>query len=134
MVTIQLGKREIPLVFTVLEMRDVIQTIGPIGDIIEKGFKHVVEDPEEMNALGNMIMIMGNAGLEEKGEEPDLTLKKVLRSMKPYQISGMVNSCMDAFLTGMLTENAQKEKEQQEEEGPVDEGLEMLNKKNESGT
>lgn len=132
MVTIQLGKREIPLVFTVLELRDMQKTVGPIMEIQEKLDKFF-ENPEEIDTLGNMIVIMGNAGLEEAGENPDLTLKKVLRGMKPHQINSMINSCMDALLEGMLTENGQREKEEAEE-GPVDEGLEMLTKKNESGT
>lgn len=132
MVTIQLGKREIPLIFTVLELRDVQKEVGPVLEI-EGRLKEVFEKPEELDTLGKMIVILGNAGLEEKGEAPDLTLKKVLRTMKPYQVIGMVNSCLDALLEGMLTENAQKEREEAEN-GPVDEGLEMLNKKNESGT
>lgn len=132
MVTIQLGKREIPLVFTVLELRDVQKTVGPIMEIQDK-LKEVFEKPEEIDTLGNLIVILGNAGLEEAGENPDLTLKKVLRAMKPHQINSMINSCMDALLEGMLTENGQREKEAAED-GPVDEGLEMLTKKNESGT
>ena len=132
MVTIQLGKREIPLAFSVLELKEVMQTIGPLPEVEER-LKEVFVKPEELDTLGNMIMILGNAGLEEAGENPDLTLKKVLRAMKPYQINSMINSCLDALLEGMLTENGQREKEAAED-GPVDEGLEMLTKKNESGT
>ena len=33
--------------------------------------------------MAKLIRILGNAGLEEAGEAPDLTDKKVLRAMKP---------------------------------------------------
>ena len=41
-----------------------------------------------------MIKILGNAGLEEAGETPDLTEKAVLRAIKPNEIFLAVNDCM----------------------------------------
>lgn len=46
----------------------------------------VVKDPEKMMKMGKLIRILGNAGLEESGQEPDLTDKWILRHMKPSMI------------------------------------------------
>ena len=47
---------------------------------------------------------MGNAGLEESGEAPDLTERKILRALKPSDIVDAVNACMDAMNEGMASE------------------------------
>ena len=65
-----------------------------------------------------------NAGLEETGENPDLTDKKVMRALKPSELAGAVNACMDAMSEGMGSEIPEKE-----EEGPVDVTLEQMKKK-----
>ena len=46
----------------------------------------VVKDPVKMMKMGKLIRILGNAGLEESGQEPDLTDKWILRHMKPSMI------------------------------------------------
>ena len=46
----------------------------------------VVKDPMKMMKMGKLIRILGNAGLEESGQEPDLTDKWILRHMKPSMI------------------------------------------------
>lgn len=46
----------------------------------------VVKDPVKMMKMGKLIRILGNAGLEESGQEPNLTDKWILRHMKPSMI------------------------------------------------
>ena len=82
--------------------------------------------PEQIGAVAAMIRILGNAGLEEAGETPDLTDKKIARAIRPVELPGMVNACMAAWNEGMISEIPPKE-----EEGPVDVTLEAMKKKDE---
>lgn len=138
MVTITLRGREIPLTYTVWEMKEIQERIAPISRAIQMVLGRNPEDPEDMSlyagaehlkAAATLIVILGNAGLEEKGEEPDLTEKKVMRAMRPADLAEMVNKCMDAMARGMASEIPEKK-----EEGPVDVTLEEMNKKKEPGS
>ena len=73
-----------------------------------------------------MIRILGNAGLEEAGENADLTERKIMRAMKPAEMLGIINACMEAMNEGMASEIPKPD-----QKGPVDETLEEINKKKE---
>ena len=139
MVTITLGTREIPLVYTTYEMLTIQQEIAPLSKAIRLvlGRDPEVDDekdpagnrygsPEHLAAAATLIRILGNAGLEEAGEEADLTDKRVLRMLKPSELANAVSGCMDAMNEGMASEFPEKEKE-----GPVNVTLEKINKKKE---
>ena len=98
---IKIGKRNIPLYYSTYETIAIKREIGCTAfqlkdqvfgvEIIDEDEDatmdnirlKVAEDPERMEKLGKLICILGNAGLEEEGQEPDLTEKWVLRNMKP---------------------------------------------------
>ena len=98
---IKIGKRNIPLYYSTYETIAIQREIGCTAfqlkdqvfgvEIIDEDEDatmdnirlKVAEDPERMEKLGKLICILGNAGLEEEGQEPDLTEKWVLRNMKP---------------------------------------------------
>ena len=131
--TITLKGREIPLLYTVWEMKEIQEAIGPISQAMYKVLGRNPDDPEDagrygsaehLGALASLIRILGNAGLEEAGEAPDLTEKKVLRALRPADLAGMLNACMEAMNEGMRSEIPVKE-----EEGPVDVTLEEMKKK-----
>ena len=133
MASITLKGREIPLVYTVYEMKQIQEEIGPLGKAIDMILGRNPENKEDMSQFGGAdqigavakaIRILGNAGLEEAGQEPDLTDKQVMRSLKPSDLLMMINSCMDAMNAGMASEIPEKE-----EEGPVDVTLEEMKKK-----
>ena len=135
MVTITLKGREIPLLYTTWEMKQVQEELGPISKAIKKVLGRNPEDDEDMSlyagaehlaAAATLIRILGNAGLEESGEAADLTDKKVLRALKPADLADAVNRCMDAMAEGMKSEIPEKK-----QEGPVDVTLEEMNKKKE---
>ena len=71
-----------------------------------------------------MVRIMGNAGLEESGQEPDLTDKKVMRALRPDQLVEAINAVSNAMADGMRSEIPEKD-----EDGPVDVTLEKMKKK-----
>ena len=135
MVTITLKGREIPLLYTTWEMKQVQEELGPISKAIKRVLGRNPDDEDDMSlyagaehlaAAATLIRILGNAGLEENGEAADLTDKKVLRALKPADLAEAVNKCMDAMAEGMKSEIPEKK-----QEGPVDVTLEEMNKKKE---
>lgn len=133
MVTITLKGREIPLLYTTQEMLTIQEKIGPIKEVIYKATGTNPESHEDesfyatsehLQVLSKLTAILGNAGLEENGMEPDLTEKKVLRAIKPTEISFISNKCMECMEEGMQSEIPAKEPE-----GPIDVTLEEMNKK-----
>ena len=133
MAAITLRGREIPLIYTVYEMKTIQEQIGPLGELMNKILGRNPEDREDMSGFGGaehlgnlaaLIRILGNAGLEENGEAPDLTEKKILRAMKADDLLGAINACMDAINEGMASEIPDKA-----EDGPVDVTLEEMRRK-----
>ena len=133
MVKITLKGREIPLIYTTQEMLTIQQDIAPIGRAMRLFAGANPDDDKDsswyagakhLDALAKMIRILGNAGLEEAGESPDLTEKKVLRAIRPLNIPECVNACVRAINEGMESEIPEPE-----ETGPVDVTLENMKKK-----
>ena len=136
MATIRLKGREIPLLYTVCEMKTVQEQICPLGDLQWILFGKNKDDendtskyagPEHLGAVAKMIAILGNAGLEEAGENGDLTEKKVLRALRPGDFVDAMNACVEAMSEGMASEIPQT----QEEGGKVDVVLEEIERKKE---
>ena len=63
-----------------------------------------------MENLGKLICILGNAGLEEAGEEPDLTTKWILRNVKPAMIVIYAMALLAVINNGNMMEAKQNEK------------------------
>ena len=141
--TIKIGGREIPLFYSTYEMIKMQQEIGctafQLNDAVfgiqkneddDKDVRFgVVTDAEKTEKLGTLIRILGNAGLEEEGKEPDLTDKWILRHIKPGMIMVYVIALIAVLTEGNKIESTRKE----EENGPVDEGLEEENAKKQPG-
>lgn len=135
MAEVTLRGRKIPLVYTVFEMKTVQEEICPLGNLQYILFGKNPDDaadtsryagPEHLNAVARMVRILGNAGLEEAGEKPDLTDKWVMRSLRPVQLIDAVNACVIAMNEGVASEIPPDP-----EEGPVDVVLEDIEKKKE---
>ncbi|MBQ1364337.1 MAG: hypothetical protein IIY60_00860 [Clostridia bacterium] len=133
--SITMKGREIPLVYTTWEMKEIQEELGPLSKAIRTVLGRNPEDEEDtslygsaehLKAMAALIRILGNAGLEEAGENPDLTDKKVLRALKPAEMINAINACMEAMNEGMSSEIPQKKKT-----GPVDVVLEEIEKKKE---
>lgn len=137
MESIIIGGRTIPLFYSALEMVEIEKSIGctafqlnekimgarMIGEDDEEADEKAKEEkfqidlidkPENKENLGKLIRILGNAGLEEDGQEPDLTDRWVLRHMKP----GMIMIYAMAVMA-IINEGNQMEAKK-EENGPVD--------------
>ena len=131
MTEITIGGRKIPLFYSALEMVEIEKSIGctafqlnekvmgarKIGDDDDENAEFridLIDKPENKENLGKLIRILGNAGLEEDGQEPDLTDRWVLRHMKP----GMIMIYAMAVMA-IVNEGNQMEAKK-EENGPVD--------------
>ena len=143
MTEIRIGGRTVPLLYTTYELIAIQKEIGCTGfQLREQVFgvrledednpdslvMDVATDPEKMEKMCKLIRIMGNAGLEEKGEEPDLTDKWIMRNMKPVMVLPYAVMALAEIMDGNRIEKAQ-----QDEEGPVDEGLEEETAKKQPG-
>ncbi len=142
--TIKIGGREIPLFYSTYEMIQMQEDIGctayQLNDEVF-GVHHedddenspvrfeVLTDTAKAKKLGTLIRILGNAGLEEEGKDPDLTDKWVLRHLKPGMIMVYVIALIAVITEGNKFESTTPE----EEKGPVDEGLEEQNAKKQPG-
>ena len=143
--TIKIGGRDIPLFYSTYEMVQMQEDIGCTAfQLNEEVFGihrddeddpnsnvrfEVITDGEKTKKLGTLIRILGNAGLEESGEKPDLTDKWVLRHIKP----GMIMVYVVALVTLIAEGNKIESTKTAEDEGPVDEGLEEQNAKKQPG-
>lgn len=134
--TITIKGREIPLIYTVLEMKTIQEEIAPLGRLqyIVYGLNPDDENdtsgfglPQHLDAAAKLIRILGNAGLEEAGEEPDLTDRKVMRALKPAELFDAVKICAKAMGEGMESEIPDTQKKS----GPVDVVLEEIERKKE---
>ena len=143
--SIKIGGREIPLFYSSLELVDIQKEIGctsfqlneevfgiHLEDEDDPGSVRfgVITDGDKLEKFGKLIRILGNAGLEEEGREPDLTDRWILRHMKP----GMVMVYVIAVVAVISDGNKIESITQKEEQGAVDEGLEEQNAKKPQGS
>ena len=135
---IKIGSRTVPMLLTTFELIAIQEEIGcTVGQLRDQvfGIEHNLEtdeytftlatDREKLKKFGTLIRILGNAGLEEAGQAPDLTDKWILRNMKPAMIMPYM-----MILTEVIND-AMKLEAKGEQSGPVDEGLEEENRKKE---
>ena len=144
MTEIRIGNRVVPLFYSTYEMIAIQEEIGCTAfqlkdEVFGLGYKDeddpkssltmdVAGSPEKTKKLGKLIRILGNAGLEEKGEKGDLTDKWVLRNMRPAMITGYAVIALSVIIDGNRAEVTPAENE-----GPVDEGLEEEIEKKQPG-
>lgn len=133
MASITLRGREIPLIYTVLEMKTFQEEIAPLGNVYYAVSGRDKDDPkntdgyagpEHLSAVAKAIRIMGNAALEEAGETADLTDRWILRSLRPAQIPAAVNAVLET-----INESWASEIQKEDNGEPVDVTLEEMKKK-----
>ena len=143
MAAITIGGREIPLFYSTCETVDIQKALGCTAfqlkeevfgleqadeDDPESLRMTVATDPVKMGKLGTLIRILGNAGLEEAGEEGDLTDKWVLRHMRPAQVTECALQALTTIVEGNRIEGPEPENA-----GPVDVNVERRNAKKPNG-
>ena len=141
---IKIGGRTIPLLYTTYELIAIQEEIGCTGhQMKDEVFGIRLEDEDDPTSvvfdcvtqakktknLGKLLRILGNAGLEETGETPDLTDKWILKNIKPGMIIGYALAAYAVINDGNKIEQTAPA----EEQGPVDEGLEEEIEKKQPG-
>ena len=135
MASITLKGREIPLLYTTYEMKVLQEQFGHLGEFDYKLLGKNKDDPEDTSKYGGTeqldtvagaLRILGNAGLEDAGEDANLTDKWILRALRPAQLIDAVKAIMTALQEGNRSEIPEKK-----QTGPVDVTLEEI-KKNET--
>ena len=126
MTEITMGGRTIPLQFTSYEMIAIQERIGcTVAQMRDEVFglhlsdeedpnswaMSVTQEPEKLKKLGILIEILGNAGLEEQGQDPDLTEKWVLRHMLPTEVIGYALMASLEINNGMRSEVLEEDQE-----------------------
>lgn len=140
-----IGNRTIPLLLTTFELIEIQKEIGcTVAQLRDEVFGvyqdeengpegkpkwhfSVATDGKKMEKLGKLIRITGNAGLEDAGQDPDLTDKWILRNIKPAMVLPIALVMMTVVNESMMIETAKKE----ENSGPVDVTIEEENRKKE---
>ena len=104
-IKIKIDTREIPLKFTMEEFAQIEEAIGNlslIDEILLKGKNRV-------RNVCTAIRIMGNAGLAEAGQKPDLTDKSLMKVMQPRKLVEYQSAAIIAINQGMLVETNEDE-------------------------
>jgi hypothetical protein len=138
---IKIGDRTIPMILTVCEMAEIQEAIGcTVAQLRDEvfGLKHnletdeytfgIMDDKDKIRKFGKLLRILGNAGLEEAGQAPDLTDKWILRRIKPGMLMPYVIAATAVISEAMDTEADKTQS------GPVDEVLAEENRKKEPGS
>lgn len=125
---IKIGGRSIPLYYstyetiaiqreigcTAFQLNDQVFGVETIDEEKDKTMDNirltVANDPEKTEKLGKLIRILGNAGLEESGEEGNLTDKWVLRNMKPAMVLIYAIGVMTVISQGNMIEAQEENK------------------------
>ena len=139
-----IGGREIPIYYSAMEMIAIQEEIGCTAyqlkdqvfglernedEDVEQARITVANDPKKLRKLATLIRILGNAGLETNGQEPDLTDKWILRNIKPVMVPRYAVVMMMIIVEG----NTMTEPKRDKEDGPVDAILEEEQAKKQQG-
>lgn len=140
-----IGGRNIPLYYstyetiaiqreigcTAFQLNDVVFGVEKINEeeslTVDNMKMTVAGDADKTEKLCRLIKILGNAGLEESGQEPDLTEKWIMRKMKPGMIMVYAVAMMAVIVQGNIMEA------KPEQNGPVDEIKEEIEAKKQQG-
>ena len=111
-IAVQIGERKIPLRFTMKQFAEIEEEIGYLGEVR----KLILNGKNRIRNLVSVIRILGNAGLKNGGEEPDLTDEWLNENMDPhalmaYQLAVIACLSRDSESEAAKEENEHKERD-----------------------
>lgn len=109
-ITVHIGERTIPLRFTMRQFVRIEEEIGNLGDVREL----ILKGQHRIRNVIGMIRILGNAGLEHDGQEPDLTEEWLLDSMDPHALMAYQLAVIACMSRDTESQAAQEENESTE--------------------
>ena len=125
MIEIKAGGRMLPLTFTMdawMSIEAEICSFYDIGGIFRRDEKGRLSADQIKKAI-SIIRIMANCGLEEKGEQPDVTDEWLSKTLKPGRFIEAQAAVMNEIADSMEFE------QKPDPDAPRDLVLEELNKK-----
>lgn len=120
MVFVKIKKRQLPLYFNLVAMRELQELRGGKGLKAEE-LQEELKDPQ---VLVDVLLILARQGLQAADSAERVTREELERSITPGMMAKLLVGIFDA-----ITEGLRMESEDDEPTGPVDETLEMLKKK-----
>lgn len=109
-IKVRIGEREIPLYFGMDQFIEIEENIGNLGEVRELILKG-------KNRLRNMIGIMrilGNGGLKQEGQEPDLTDEWLRQEMDPHALLAYQAVILACMMRDEETQTVKEERENKE--------------------
>lgn len=123
-IAVQIGEKKIPLRFTMKQFAEIEEEIGYLGEVR----KLILNGKNRIRNLVSVIRILGNAGLKNGGEEPDLTDEWLNENMDPHALMAYQLAVIACLSRDSESEAAKEENEHKER----DLVLEEINEKKES--
>lgn len=123
-IAVQIGEKKIPLRFTMKQFAEIEEEIGYLGEVR----KLILNGKNRIRNLVSVIRILGNAGLKNAGEEPDLTDEWLNENMDPHALMAYQLAVIACLSRDSESEAAKEENEHKER----DLVLEEINEKKES--
>lgn len=109
-ITVKIGEREIPLRFRMNQFIEIEEEVGNLGDIREL----LLEGKKRARNIVTVLRIMGNAGLKNAGEKPDLTDEWLTENMDPHMLAVYQVAAIRCFSKENESEAAKEETEEKE--------------------
>lgn len=107
-VSVNIGGRDIPLRYTMRVQLQIEEELGiDFSEINDK-----IKGKKNTRMVIGLIRLMGNAGLKQAGQEPDLTDDWLIDHIKPGYTTSYRIAVMGAVSAGWFMESDQDEKEQ----------------------
>lgn len=98
--TLTIGRREIPLRYTMLELADMEEAIGTMDNFRDL----ILQGKKRLRNMAAAIRIMGNSGLEHEGKTADLTEDWLLNNMDPGKLKSYQITVLGVFTDGFEME------------------------------
>ena len=109
-ITVKIGEREIPLRFRMNQFIEIEEEVGNLGDIREL----LLEGKKRARNIVTVLRIMGNAGLKNAGEKPNLTDEWLTENMDPHMLAVYQVAAIRCISKENASEAAKEETEEKE--------------------
>ena len=122
-ISLMIGEKKIPMKFGMRQFIELEEKLGNLAEIKEL----ILKGKDRLRNLVFIIRVLGNAGLKNAGEEPDLTEEWLMDNMDPHYLMAYQIAVL-ACLTKETESQAVKEENETKERDLV---LEEINAKKE---
>lgn len=122
---IKIGEREIPLAYTLRAQIAIDEELEMTWDELRENINQLKGNRNTKKMI-TAIRILGNAGLQRAGKEPDLTDEWLLDHIRPKDMLAYKVAMLQTLFAGQFMETDRSD------EGEVDLGLIEIRKKNAS--